>query len=53
MLAMTYDHVYVAQVANGANPIQTIKAFEEAESFPGPSIIIAYVPCITHRLEGA
>lgn len=52
MLAMTYDHVYVAQVANGANPIQTIKAFEEAESFPGPSIIIAYVPCITHRLEG-
>lgn len=52
MLAMTYGNVYVAQVANGANPIQVIKAFEEAENYPGPSIIIAYVPCITHRLEG-
>jgi pyruvate-flavodoxin oxidoreductase len=52
MLAMTYGNVYVAQVANGANPIQVIKAFEEAENYSGPSIIIAYVPCITHRLEG-
>ncbi|NQI73287.1 pyruvate:ferredoxin (flavodoxin) oxidoreductase [Streptococcus suis] len=52
MMAMTYGNVYVAQVASGANPIQVIKAFEEAESYPGPSIIIAYVPCIAHRLEG-
>lgn len=52
MLAMTYGNVYVAQVANGANPIQVIKAFEEAENYSGPSIIIAYVPCITHRFEG-
>ncbi|MEX5397272.1 pyruvate:ferredoxin (flavodoxin) oxidoreductase [Streptococcus sp. ZJ93] len=51
MMAMTYGNVYVAQVANGANPIQVIKAFEEAESYPGPSLIIAYVPCIAHGLE--
>ena len=52
MMAMTYGNVYVAQVASGANPVQVIKAFEEAESYPGPSIVIAYVPCIAHRLEG-
>lgn len=52
MMAMTYDNVYVAQVANGANPMQTIKAFEEAENYPGPSIVIAYVPCINHHLKG-
>lgn len=52
MMAMTYGNVYVAQVASGANPIQVIKAFEEAESYPGPSLVIAYVPCITHGLEG-
>ncbi len=45
-------HVYVAQIASGANQMQTIKAFEEAERFPGPSIIIAYTPCITHGLAG-
>lgn len=52
MMAMTYGHVYVAQIAYGANQMQTIKAFEEAERFPGPSIIIAYTPCITHGLAG-
>ncbi|MGC4430315.1 pyruvate:ferredoxin (flavodoxin) oxidoreductase [Streptococcus suis] len=52
MMAMTYGNVYVAQVASGANPIQVIKAFEEAEHHQGPSLIIAYVPCIAHRLEG-
>lgn len=48
---MTYGNVYVAQVASGANQMQTIKAFEEAERFP-PSLIIAYTPCITHGLFG-
>ena len=52
MMAMTYGHVYVAQIASGANQMQTIKAFEEAEKFPGPSLIIAYTPCITHGLAG-
>ena len=52
MLAMTYGTVYVAQIANGANPQQTIKVFEEAEKYPGPSLIIAYVPCIKHGLKG-
>ena len=52
MMAMTYENVYVAQIASGANQMQTIKAFEEAEKFPGPSIIIAYTPCITHGLAG-
>ncbi|MBW9323737.1 pyruvate:ferredoxin (flavodoxin) oxidoreductase [Enterococcus casseliflavus] len=52
MMAMTYGHVYVAQIASGANQMQTIKAFEEADRFPGPSIIIAYTPCITHGLAG-
>ncbi|MBF0786428.1 MULTISPECIES: pyruvate:ferredoxin (flavodoxin) oxidoreductase [unclassified Streptococcus] len=50
-MAMTYGNVYVAQVASGANPIQVIKAFEEAENYPGPSLVIAYVPCIAHGLE--
>lgn len=52
MMAMTYGNVYVAQIASGANQMQTIKAFEEAEKFPGPSLIIAYTPCIVHGLIG-
>lgn len=52
MMAMSYGNVYVAQIASGANQMQTIKAFEEAEKFPGPSIIIAYTPCINHGLKG-
>jgi pyruvate-ferredoxin/flavodoxin oxidoreductase len=51
-MAMTYGNVYVAQIASGANAQQTIKAFREAEAYPGPSIIIAYTPCINHGLKG-
>ncbi|WP_276420945.1 pyruvate:ferredoxin (flavodoxin) oxidoreductase [Lactococcus garvieae] len=47
-MAMTYGNVYVAQIASGANMMQTIKAFDEAEKHNGPSLIIAYTPCITH-----
>ncbi len=46
MIAMAYEHVYVAQVAFGAKDIQTIRAFREAESYDGPSLLIAYSPCI-------
>jgi pyruvate-ferredoxin/flavodoxin oxidoreductase len=49
-MAMTYGNVYVAQIASGANMMQTIKAFEEAEKHKGPSLIIAYTPCISHGL---
>ena len=48
---MTSGHVYVAQVAMGANPAQTLKALREAESYDGPSLIIAYAPCINHGLK--
>lgn len=51
-LAMTYESVYVAQISFAANPMQTIKAIEEAERFSGPSILIAYTPCIAHGLVG-
>ncbi len=47
-MAITYGNVYVAQIASGANMMQTIKAFEEAEKHKGPSLIIAYTPCISH-----
>lgn len=46
-IAMTNGHVYVAQVAMGANPAQTLRALKEAESYDGPSLIIAYAPAIT------
>ncbi len=49
-MAMTYGNVYVAQIASGANMMQTIKAFDEAEKHKGPSLIIAYTPCISHGL---
>ena len=49
--AMSYGHVYVAQVAFGADLNQTVKAFLEAESYPGPSLIIAYSPCIAHGYD--
>jgi len=48
LMATTYGYVYVAQVAIGANQSQWIKALQEAESYPGPSLIIAYAPCINH-----
>ncbi len=51
-LAITYDNVYVASVCLKANPMQTIKAFMEAEQHDGPSIIIAYAPCIEHGIAG-
>ncbi len=51
MMAMAYESVYVAQVAFGAKDIQTIRAFLEAESYPGPSLIIAYSPCIAHGVD--
>ncbi len=50
MIAATYGYVYVAQVAMGANQAQTLKAIREAEAFDGPSVIIAYSPCISHGL---
>jgi pyruvate-ferredoxin/flavodoxin oxidoreductase len=50
MIAATYGYVYVAQVAMGANQGQTLKALREAEAFDGPSIVIAYSPCISHGL---
>jgi pyruvate-ferredoxin/flavodoxin oxidoreductase len=53
MMAMTYGYVYVAQVAMGANPRQTIQAFREAESYDGPSLIIAYSTCIAHGINMA
>ncbi len=51
-IAMAYGHVYVAQNAMGANPAQTIKAMKEAESYDGPSLIIAYAPCQAHGIKG-
>ncbi len=52
MIAMSYGYVYVAQVAMGANQNQLIKALTEAESYPGPSLVIAYAPCINHGIKG-
>ena len=51
MMAMSYGYVYVAQVAMGADPNQTLKAIREAEAYPGPSIVIAYCPCIEHGMK--
>lgn len=51
MMAMSYGYVYVAQVAIGANQSQFFKAVKEAEAYPGPSLIIAYSPCINHGLK--
>ncbi|MBY4797623.1 pyruvate:ferredoxin (flavodoxin) oxidoreductase [Collinsella sp. AGMB00827] len=50
-IAMSYGYVYVAQVAMGANPIQTLKAITEAENYPGPSLIIGYSPCEMHSIK--
>ena len=51
-IAMQYGYVYVAQVAMGANPAQTIKAITEAEAYHGPSLIIGYAPCEMHSIKG-
>ncbi|MEG0563041.1 MAG: pyruvate:ferredoxin (flavodoxin) oxidoreductase, partial [Anaerorhabdus sp.] len=51
-IAMAYGHVYVAQIAMGADKNQTLKAIKEAESYKGPSLIIAYSPCVEHGIKG-
>ena len=51
-IAMSYGYVYVAQVAMGANPAQTLKAIQEAEAYDGPSLIIGYCPCEMHSIKG-
>lgn len=51
MMAMSYGYIYVAQVAMGYDQAQTMKAIMEAEAYPGPSLIIAYCPCIEHGLK--
>ncbi len=51
MMAMSYGYVYVAQVSMGSNQSQYLKAVKEAEAYPGPSLIIAYAPCINHGLK--
>ena len=51
MLAVSYGNVYVAQIAMGANPAQTIRVFQEAESYRGPSLILAYSHCIAHGID--
>lgn len=51
LMAMTYGHVYVAQVAMGANPTQLLTAMREAEAWDGPSLVIAYAPCIAHGID--
>ena len=51
MILLSYGYVYVAQVAMGANQAQYLKALQEAEAYPGPSVIIAYSPCINHGLR--
>ncbi|MDO4315777.1 MAG: pyruvate:ferredoxin (flavodoxin) oxidoreductase, partial [Oscillospiraceae bacterium] len=51
-IAMSYGYIYVAQVAMGANPAQTLKAIKEAEAYNGPSLIIGYSPCEMHSIKG-
>ena len=51
-IAMSYGYIYVAQVAMGANPAQTLKAIKEAEAYPGPSLVIGYAPCEMHSIKG-
>ena len=50
-IAMSYGYVYVAQIAMGADYAQTVKAIAEAEAYPGPSLILAYAPCINHGIK--
>ncbi len=52
MMAIAYGNVYVAQISMGANPMQAIKAMQEAESYNGPSLIICYAPCANHGIKG-
>ncbi|WP_302163509.1 thiamine pyrophosphate-dependent enzyme, partial [uncultured Clostridium sp.] len=50
-IAMSYGYVYVAQISMGADYAQTVKAIAEAEAYPGPSLVIAYAPCINHGIK--
>lgn len=52
VMAMSYGYVYVAQIAMGADRNQTLKAIAEAEAYPGPSLVIAYAPCVNHGIQG-
>ena len=52
MMLMSYGYIYVAQVAMGADPAQTLRAIREAESYPGPAVVIAYAPCTAHGIPG-
>lgn len=52
VLFMSYQYIYVAQVCLAANPTQCLRALQEAEAYPGPSIVIAYAPCINHGIQG-
>ena len=52
MMLMSYGYIYVAQVAMGADPAQTLKAIREAEAYPGPAVVIAYAPCTAHGIAG-
>ena len=52
LMETTYGYIYVAQIAMGANNEQTLKAIREAEAYPGPSLVIAYAPCINHGIKG-
>lgn len=51
MIAMAYEHVYVASISSGAKDVHTLKVFQEAEAWDGPSLIIAYSPCIAHGVD--
>ena len=53
LMETTYGYIYVAQIAMGADNAQTLKAIREAESYPGPSLVIAYAPCINHGIKGS
>jgi pyruvate-ferredoxin/flavodoxin oxidoreductase len=52
LIAMAYEHVYVANISLGANPAQAIKALKEAESYDGPSLVMCYSPCLLHTIKG-
>jgi pyruvate-ferredoxin/flavodoxin oxidoreductase len=52
LMAMSYGHVYVAQIALGANPMKAIQALKEAESYDGPSLVICYCPCLEQHIKG-
>jgi len=51
-IAMSYGHVYVAQISHGASQQQVVRAMREAEAYPGPSVVIGYSPCIAHKIKG-